>query len=175
MPREVTLEVPVFSEESANRVDSLNYSSTGLGPGHIRLELNRPGSYPQGGITPDYRDESSHDYRGLKDRFRSTSLRIMIRPRGPPADGSPDFVYSHREIYSMQLAVINWKWALAANFDGDENKERDDGFVLGVLMQKPQGARHAMVVDIKQCSLLVQCAAPYPCIFHRAFVSPTIF
>lgn len=161
MANNIPLEVPVFSVTSANSVIH-------SGHGTCRLELNAQGSYPQGGTTP-----TPTAYHHASILNSDTPLRIMIRPRGPPDDGSPDFVYTNDEFDVLMVqAVQNWKTS------GVMRRERGDGFVFGVLKEKRQdqqgggaGTGPPMVVDVDRCSRLVQLAAPYPCIFHRAFVS----
>lgn len=151
------LEVPVFSQSSADSVIS-------AGHGTSRLELNAQGSYSQGGTTP-----SPNTYRHAAVVNSQTPLRVMIRPRGPPDDGSPDFVYSKAELADMVRAVRDWQSS------GIMDEKRGDGFVFGVLKPKAVGSSgddsRAMVMDVDENRHLVNTAAPYPCVFHRAFVS----
>lgn len=155
----IPLEVPVFAPSSA---------SAAISAGAHRLELNRAGSYPQGGLTPEIAD-----LQVLLRSECSVPLRIMIRPRGPPADGSPDFVYSNEEFDAMKASIREFQAS------GLMQRDRGDGFVFGivrachVLHRTAHGDRsvgEAMVVDVERNRELVDLAAPWPCVFHRAFV-----
>lgn len=142
------LEVPVFSPPSA---------SLAIAAGAHRIELNRAGSYPQGGLTP-----SLADLEALSGSS-PVPLRVMIRPRGPPPadeEGAPDFVYSDDEFGEMKAAVC------AFRDSGLLRRERGDGFVFGVL----RAAGAAVVVDVERNRELVGLAGGLPCVFHRAFV-----
>ncbi|KAK2602540.1 hypothetical protein N8I77_009059 [Diaporthe amygdali] len=139
------LEVPVFSPASA-RV-ALTRAN--------RLELNRAGSYPQGGLTPEIPDVQSLS-------SVTVPLRIMIRPRGPPDDG-PDFIYSDGELEEMRRDVQRFKDS------GYLRAERGDGFVFGILKAKDGGVGAGLLVDVDRNSELVRLASPFKCVFHRAF------
>ncbi|ROW06136.1 hypothetical protein VMCG_04628 [Cytospora schulzeri] len=147
------LEVPIFSPASARAA---------LSRGAGRIEVNREGSYPQGGLTPD-----ESEVGPLSDS--PVPLRVMIRPRGPPPAGSgggPDFIYSGAEFEEMKDAIRRFKAC------GYLNTGRGDGFVFGVLKEvKEHGGREgrALVVDADRNRELVQLAHPFPCVFHRAF------
>ncbi|KUI71418.1 hypothetical protein VM1G_07230 [Cytospora mali] len=153
------LEVPVFSPASARAA---------LSRGASRLEINRAGSYPQGGLTPD-----ESEVEPLQDS--PIPLRIMIRPRGPPPDGGPDFVYSGAEFREMEGAIRRFKAS------GHLQEARGDGFVFGVLKGEKKkkneggggggggGGAAALVVDAERSRDLVQLAHPFACVFHRAF------
>lgn len=152
----ILLEVPVFSQSSADSVIR-------TGHGTARLEINAKGSYGQGGTTP-----AQNTYRDAVLNTQ-TPLRIMIRPRGPPGDGSPDFVYSEPEFNGMVEAIRDWQSC------GIMNERRGDGFVFGALKESEEKSAgvegRAMVVDVDRNLHLVNTAAPYPCVFHRAMVS----
>ncbi|KAJ4389217.1 hypothetical protein N0V93_006680 [Gnomoniopsis smithogilvyi] len=151
---QIYLEVPVFSSSSA---DSIIHADHGI----ARLELNAEGSYSQGGTTPD-----ANTYRHVVVNKR-TPLRVMIRPRGPPDDGTPDFVYSRAEFDGMIEAIRKWQSS------GILDMKRGDGFVFGALTSRAEDAgdddKRGMRVDVERNSQLVDMAAPYPCVFHRAF------
>lgn len=160
------LEVPVFSPGSA---------SAAIQAGAHRLELNRAGSYPQGGLTPDIADLQTLTAASVSEANPSPlpPLRIMIRPRGPPAD-EPDFVYSDAEFAEMKASVGAFKES------GLMRRGRGDGFVFGILKVRETeagrlGARaeSPVVVDVERNRELVELAAPWPCVFHRAFVRPS--
>ncbi|KAI3391708.1 hypothetical protein diail_6953 [Diaporthe ilicicola] len=138
------LEVPVFSPASA-RV-ALTKGS--------RIELNRAGSYPKGGLTPELSDVQSLS-------AVSVPLRIMIRPRGPPDDG-PDFIYSGSEFEEMIRDIQRFKES------GYLRTERSDGFVFGILRAR-DGEEGGLLVDADRNSELVRLASPFKCVFHRAF------
>lgn len=145
------LEVPVFSPASA---------MAALSQGASRLEVNRAGSYPQGGTTPDEAEVAPLS-------GSPAPLRVMIRPRGPPTvvDGAaagPDFVYSGAELDDMRDAIRRF------NACGHLRAERGDGFVFGVLTVEEEG-RGALAVDVDANRELVLLARPFPCVFHRAF------
>lgn len=155
MDDKIYLEVPVFSQSSAELIIRADH-------GTARLELNAEGSYGQGGTTPD---PNTYRHAVLNDR---TSLRVMVRPRGPPDDGSSDFVYSPAEFDGMVEAIRTWKSS------GILDERRGDGFVFGALelAKKDSGDNErGMRVDVDKNSHLVKEAAPYPCVFHRAFAS----
>lgn len=164
------LEVPIFSPASAQAA---------LSRGAARLEVNRAGSYPQGGLTP-----AASEVEPLAGS--PVPLRIMIRPRGPPGGGGgggvgPDFVYSDPEFDEMKRAVLRFRES------GHLRPERGDGFVFGVLEEKEEeeeevqpppppppargrGQRRARVaVDVGRNRALVRLARPLACVFHRAF------
>lgn len=152
------LEVPIFSPASAKAA---------LSRGATRLEVNRAGSYPQGGLTP-----AASEVEPLAGS--PVPLRIMIRPRGPPGSGvGPDFVYSDPEFDEMKRAVLRFKAS------GHLRPERGDGFVFGVLEEEEEeepppargrGQRRARVaVDVGRNRALVRLARPLACVFHRAF------
>lgn len=154
----IYLEVPVFSPSSAEFITQAEH-------GTARLELNAEGSYGQGGTTPD-----PDTYRNAV-QDNQAPLRVMIRPRGPPANGSPDFVYSNAEFDGMEEAIRLWQAS------GLMNEERGDGFVFGALQARGEeggageGKGKGRRVDVDRNRKLVDVAAPYPCVFHRAFVS----
>ncbi|CAN8095146.1 unnamed protein product [Discula destructiva] len=160
MSNKLRFEVPVFHSTSADSIIHL-----GLGLGTARLELNALHSYPQGGCTPS---QTTYHESITSASSSATPLRIMIRPRGPPDDDSPDFVYSQTEFDEhMERGVLEWKESNVLSV------ERGDGFVLGMLREKSLDDDHTgaprLVVDVERCSHLVRLAAPYPCVFHRAF------
>ncbi|GAO18583.1 hypothetical protein UVI_02021710 [Ustilaginoidea virens] len=136
------LEVATFSGDSMLKAQAQAAS---------RVELNAPGSYPLGGTTPPV-SELARVARRI-----TIPVRIMIRPRGPPADGSPDFVYSPAEVDQMARSVLAFKRS------GLMDPLRGDGFVFGLL------APPDLSVDRPSCRRLVRLARPYGCVFHRAF------
>lgn len=140
------LEVAVFSSQDALKAQSVGAS---------RIEFNAPGSYPDGGLTPPL------DELKLLSSKLDIPVRVMIRPRGPPQDGSMDFLYSEAELELMKEAIADIK---AANV---MKVERGDGFVFGILKQT--GGQYA--IDETICTDLVNTAKPIPCVFHRAFDS----
>lgn len=139
------LEVAVFSSASA-----LQAQSSGAG----RIELNASQSYPAGGTTPPI-----EVFRSLSPQM-TIPVRLMIRPRGPPQDGTPDFIYTHEELQVMKRDLT------AFVKSGLLNQARGDGFVFGILKSTATGH---LQVDSERCSELVQLAGPFPCVFHRAF------
>lgn len=145
------LEVPVFGASAALHALQANLIH--------RLELNRQNSYPQGGLTPTLAD--LHRVLHEHHHHATPPLRIMIRPRGPPPDGSADFLYSDDELVAMREQIGEFVES------GLMRREQGDGFVFGVLAKSGDG----VVVDVDKCRELVQLAAPWPCVFHRAFVS----
>ncbi|KFG77680.1 CutC family protein, partial [Metarhizium anisopliae] len=113
---QMPLEVAVFSGESALKAQS---------QGASRVELNAPGSYHVGGTTPPIAE--------LKRIAAKVTIpvRIMIRPRGAPGDGSPDFVYTPKEVAAMAQSIRDFKAT------GLLNPFRGDGFVFGLLQPAP--------------------------------------
>ncbi|EEY17972.1 copper homeostasis protein cutC [Verticillium alfalfae VaMs.102] len=138
-----SLEIPVFSPAAALHAQSL---------GAQRIELNAQGSYLAGGLTP-----TLDDLRAVSFSLTIPN-RVMIRPRGPPAEGL-DFMYSEAEFEAMLTDV---KRLLAG---GGLKAERGDGFVFGVLKR---GA-HGVEADRERNSKLVEAAGGLVCTFHRAF------
>lgn len=138
------LEVAVFSPGSA-----LLAQSQGAG----RIELNAPGSYASGGTTPPL------DVFNLLSSQMSIPIRVMIRPRGPPQDGSPDFLYAEDEFAGMKEAIDSFVNS------GSLNLSRGDGFVFGILKRGNDGVQ----VDVERCYELTKLCHPFPCVFHRAF------
>ncbi len=134
--------------------------------GVTRLEINRAGSYAAGGLTPTPDEVTA--VVSVLGPASPVPLRVMIRPLGPPApapapaDGSapPDFLYTDAEVAQMRGAIA----AFAAS--GVLDAVRGDGFVFGVL---ERGEGEALQVDSERSRALVQAAAPYVCVFHRAF------
>lgn len=159
------LEVPVFSPHSASRA---------VAQGAARVELNRAGSYPEGGLTPTVADLEAL----LVTPSSSSSgvpVRIMIRPRGPPPpssqEGGVDFVYTAAEFDEMKASILAFR-----NAAGLMRVDRGDGFVFGCLRkgekEKGEGdGEVALEVDVERNKELVQLARPFPAVFHRAFVS----
>ncbi|KAI1825084.1 hypothetical protein F4861DRAFT_212937 [Xylaria intraflava] len=142
------LEIPAFGAPAAVRAAA---------SGATRIELNAQGSYAQGGITPTSQDLA----RFAAAADPAVSVRVMIRPRGPPASGGRDFVYSEAEIEGMEASIRGF---LAL---GLLCPERGDGFVFGVLAEDGVGER--CWVDVERCARLVVAARPFRCVFHRAF------
>jgi copper homeostasis protein len=140
-----SLEVAVFSMASA-----LAAESQGAG----RVEFNAPESYAAGGTTPPL-----DLFCSLSSQL-SLPIRVMIRPRGPREDGTPDFLYSNDEFDIMKGCVQKFLES------GKMNLARGDGFVFGIL---EQGANGTLRVDVERCSQLTKLAQPYPCVFHRAY------
>jgi copper homeostasis protein len=185
----LSLEIAVFSGHSALMAQSA---------GAHRVELNAPGSYASGGLTPPVSELTA-----IASELK-IPLRIMIRPVGNPlpqggrrhktggpvvslnATSRPDFVYSPDEFELMKKSIEEFK---ATNL---MNPVRGDGFVFGVLRHAvdsdydvftPHPPRMAdlndsgddddvyseLVVDTERCRMLTELAKPFPCVFHRAF------
>lgn len=141
----INLEIPVFSPSSALQAQAL---------GAQRIELSARGSYPAGGTTP-----TLADLEGIT-KWLMIPVRVMIRPRGRPADGGPDFVYSDDELATMLRDVETFRGVL--------RRDRGDGFVFGVL--RTDGDDDEVVaVDLERNRRLVDAAGGLPCSFHRAF------
>jgi copper homeostasis protein len=152
-PELLNLEVAVFSGNEALLAQNL---------GATRVELNAPGSYEDGGLTPPV-SELTSVYKRL-----DIPVRIMIRPRGPPADGSPDFIYSAAEFGQMIKAVEDFKEVSLMN------PIRGDGFVFGIMMKADEESLEKypdekVAIDKVRCAQLLHHARPFGCIFHRAF------
>lgn len=161
------LEVPVFSPHSA---------SLAIAQHAARVELNRDGSYPDGGLTPTLADLKRlvlDNNTGTTSATTGTSvapIRVMIRPRGPPPEGQgPDFLYSDEEFEGMKEAIESFRLL------GAMKPERGDGFVFGCLKEKKEkekeGEKRMLVVDVERNRELVELAKPFLAVFHRAFVS----
>jgi copper homeostasis protein len=165
MPGDMPLEVAVFSGCDAISAQNL---------GARRVELNAPGSYGVGGLTPPVEELTSvaADLR--------VPIRIMIRPVGAPlAPGASDFMYSDAEFGMMKRSIEDYKCL------GIMNPIRGDGFVFGIV--KPASDRDnkdkrdgedeegdadeagGIAVDVDRCQELTELARPFPCVFHRAF------
>lgn len=168
--RRMPLEVAVFSGQAAHQAQLLGAS---------RVELNSPGSYALGGLTPPV-DELAC----VTDRL-AIPVHVMIRSRPAPSGGGPDFVYSPRDLARMFLSICRFKAA------GVMDLQRGDRFVLGALREEddsgggsdlgldddPEDGAHAtsrprrsrLVIDETICEALVEVAKPFGCVFHRAF------
>ncbi|KAG5925208.1 hypothetical protein E4U42_004441 [Claviceps africana] len=147
------LEVAVFSGASILKAQSQGCS---------RVELNAPNSYLLGGTTPPVAELAR-----VADQVR-VPVRIMIRPRGPPEDGSQDFIYTPEEVAAMAQSISEFKAS------GLLNPCRGDGFVFGLLrpcsdIDPDTGEPQTVAIDDEQCRALLRHAKPYGCIFHRAF------
>ncbi|CAK7203510.1 hypothetical protein SEUCBS139899_006244 [Sporothrix eucalyptigena] len=138
-------EIPVFSAAAAAVV---------VDHGATRLEINRAGSYVAGGLTPTLAEVESIS------KAVCVPLRVMIRPRGPPSSGEPDFLYSDTEFQQMCHELD----AFVAS--GLLQPARGDGFVFGILKSDRDGH---LSVDVDRNRQLVQAAGPYACVIHRAF------
>ncbi|KAH9909610.1 CutC [Xylariomycetidae sp. FL2044] len=148
----IKLEVPVFGPDSAIQAVPLDVS---------RLELNARGSYPAGGLTPLLEDL-------IPLASLDVPLRIMIRPRGPPADGR-DFIYTDAEFSQMDADIARLRESGLLSVD------RGDGFVFGIIVE--DGSDQSSVADKRlpcfvdkgRCASLVRAARPFKTVFHRAF------
>lgn len=152
----IHLEVPIFGPA---------FASAAVSAGASRIELNAQGSYPAGGLTPDIEDLSYIEGLGVP-------IRIMIRPRGPPASGARDFIYTDGEVDAMEESILGFKAS------GLMKAERGDGFVFGALGEAgqgwktddPSGPEHnGAILDVDQCRRLVNATKPFKAVFHRAF------
>ncbi|KAK3378497.1 CutC family protein [Podospora didyma] len=154
------LEIPIFGADTGVLAASL---------GARRIELNRAGSYAVGGTTPTLAELTS-----LITALSSSSLsqskrccvRVMIRPRGKQQQQQQDFIYSDAEFASMRNTVLR------VAEQGLLDPDRGDGFVFGVLKVKSGGSGGtggAVEVDVDRSRELVRLAAPFRCVFHRAF------
>lgn len=154
MPTKLPLEVAVFSSAAAHIAQTL---------GAHRIELNAPGSYASGGLTPPV-SELLSIAGGLK-----IPVRIMVRPAGSPLGiETDDFMYDHYQYDAMKGAMDAFK------ISGVMNPCRGDGFVFGILKpatpeDKAKDPDARVSIDVKRCTELVQYASPFPCVFHRAF------
>lgn len=152
--------------------------------GAKRIELNAPGSYDAGGLTPPVKELTS-----IASQLE-IAVRIMIRPRGAPHIAVPqggqhqeqeqqqeqdqyhelqDFIYTDDEIALMLQAIADFKATRVLN------PIRGDGFVFGILKRQTKASTLAKYPDLKytideeRCKLLIDAARPFPCVFHRAF------
>lgn len=157
-----TFEIPVFSAAAAK---------VAVDHGATRLEVNRAGSYAQGGLTPTHAEIEAVASALGAHASSTVPLRVMIRPRGQPSlHKEPDFVYTDEEFQQIRSDLA----ALVAS--GLLKASRGDGFVFGVLAQTPEGAAgdgdgggRPLRIDTDRNRQLVQAAEPYACVFHRAF------
>ncbi|KAK4069758.1 uncharacterized protein Triagg1_6888 [Trichoderma aggressivum f. europaeum] len=176
-PTKLNCEVAVFSGASGLEAQAM---------GAKRIELNAPGSYDEGGLTPPVKELTS-----IASQLE-IAVRIMIRPRGPPRvpvlqggqdqdqekkkEGEEDqdhllqdFIYTDDEIALMLQAIHNFKATRVLN------PIRGDGFVFGILRRQTKASTLAKYPDLKytvdeeRCKLLIDAARPFPCVFHRAF------
>ena len=124
--------------------------------GATRLEINRAGSYVDGGLTP-----SLAQVKEVIETLGQSAvpLRVMVRPCGPPADGV-DFVYSDAEFQQIQADLQAFVASRLLSPD------RGDGFVFGILIRDTAGAAQ---MDRQRNRLLVEAARGYACVLHRAF------
>ncbi|KAK7964248.1 CutC family protein [Apiospora saccharicola] len=144
------LEIPVFGPASA---------FPAIAAGAARIELNAEGSYPAGGLTPSIEDAAQ--LRDVK-----VPVRVMIRPRGPPAgpqEGQRDFLYSEAEIDGMVRSIEVFKAS------GTMRVGRGDGFVFGALATTEAEGNGRIVLQTGTVKRLVAAARPFKTVFHRAF------
>ncbi|KAK4041681.1 copper homeostasis CutC domain-containing protein [Parachaetomium inaequale] len=154
------LEVPIFGPGDGLTAVSLGAS---------RLELNQAGSYAVGGTTPTLPELtallSSLDSESI---YRPT-IRIMIRPRGPPPPsslGAPntpqDFIYTPTEFSTMASSITEF------TASGLPSPHHGDGFVFGVLCHNPTTGK--VELDVERNKKLVELAgqAGLKCVLHRA-------
>lgn len=187
--RDIRVEVAVFGG---------NEAITAQGLGAHRVELNAPGSYGEGGLTPPL-----SELRTIAP-FLEIPVRIMIRPVGAPlGENKDDFIYTDAQIQQMKDSITDFKKS------GYMNPLRGDGFVFGVLAKAtPPSSPHSVdvgvarlsligsdsggsgsgsslaaeeknldqqvatptvLVDKALCAVLTAHAKPFPCVFHRAF------
>ncbi|KAL2136942.1 hypothetical protein VTI74DRAFT_103 [Chaetomium olivicolor] len=159
------LEVPIFGPGDGALAISL-----GVG----RLELNRTGSYPLGGITPTI-PELTTLLASLPNSNNSNAtrpaIRIMIRPRGPPGPSTTDpslqdFLYTPAELAAMTASIREFT---ASNL---LDASKGDGFVFGILKRDEVTGR--LELDIERNRELVRLAAGdgegplLRCVLHRA-------
>ncbi|KAK3308734.1 copper homeostasis CutC domain-containing protein [Chaetomium strumarium] len=159
------LEVPIFGADTGALAASFGTS---------RLELNRAESYAQGGITPTLNELTtllsslSHDNR--------PTVRIMIRPRGPPSSPRPesnpgrkqdlaedqDFIYTPEEFSAMIGSI---KQFISS---GLLDPSKGDGFVFGIL--KRTASDGALELDQERNTELVTVVkkAGFKAVLHRA-------
>ncbi|KAI5924168.1 copper homeostasis CutC domain-containing protein [Camillea tinctor] len=147
----VCLEMPIFGTSAAEQA---------VRWGALRFEVNAPGSYSAGGLTPSLADLRIVTELGVP-------LRVMIRPRGPPSEGR-DFIYSEEEFSQMERDILQFRKS------GLLEKERGDGFVFGILeentdTQETGATTQRCWVDVQRCARLVKAARPFTSVFHRAF------
>lgn len=153
MAVKIPLEVAVFSGLSILKAQAQGCS---------RVELNAPNSYMLGGTTPPIAELAR-----VADQVR-VPVRVMIRPRGTPEDGSQDFIYTSSEVAAMAKSIQEFKAS------GLLNPCRGDGFVFGLLQFSSEtdsftGEPHMLQINEQQCKALIQHAKPFGCVFHRAF------
>ncbi|KAJ6438634.1 copper homeostasis protein cutC [Purpureocillium lavendulum] len=154
--RKINIEVAAFSAEMALKAQALGAS---------RIELNARGSYDDGGLTPAI-DELATLRTG--PRKLEIPVHVMIRPRGPPAGGQSDFIYSTHELAQMVTSICEFKAS------GLMNPTAGDRFVFGAIQEvdtiDPQmdGVKRTEV-DETICKALIETAKPFGCVFHRAF------
>ncbi|KAH6626283.1 copper homeostasis CutC domain-containing protein [Chaetomium sp. MPI-SDFR-AT-0129] len=180
------LEVPIFGPDHGVLAVSL---------GARRLELNRAGSYSLGGTTPTIAELSS-----LLASFPLSSptttpprptIRIMIRPRGPPSlsqpqqqqqqqqphedqdqqdqpqDQTQDFIYTPTELSTMTTSIPKF---LSPNL---LSPAHNDGFVFGILHHNPHTNKLALDRDQNSAlTKLIKSASSeersLKCVLHRA-------
>ncbi|KAH6611052.1 copper homeostasis cutc [Trichoderma cornu-damae] len=150
-PTRLNCEVAVFSGASGLEAQDL---------GARRIELNAPGSYEAGGLTPPVKELTS-----IASQLE-IAVRIMIRPRDQELQ---DFIYTDDEIAIMLQSIADFKATRVLN------PIRGDGFVFGILRRQTKPSTLAKYPDLKytideeRCKMLIEAARPFPCVFHRAF------
>ncbi|KAK0739546.1 copper homeostasis CutC domain-containing protein [Apiosordaria backusii] len=154
------IEIPIFGPQHGVAA----VRAIGIHPNFkTNLELNRTWSYPLGGLTPSRweLEELKHSL-GYTRLEKDVSVKVMIRPRGPPQSGE-DFLYSDAEFETMKSALLMFKESSLLN------RESNDGFVFGILRRSsPESQR--LVVDRERTAELRRLAGPdFNCVFHRAF------
>ncbi|PTB62835.1 copper homeostasis protein [Trichoderma citrinoviride] len=149
-PTKLNCEVAVFSGAAGLEAQDL---------GAKRIELNAPGSYEEGGLTPPVKELTSI----------ASQLEIAKKQQEEEEDKLQDFIYTDAEIDLMLQAIEDFKATRVLN------PIRGDGFVFGVLRRQTKASTLAKypdqkyTIDEERCRLLIEAAKPFPCVFHRAF------
>ncbi|KAL2119267.1 hypothetical protein VTJ04DRAFT_6227 [Mycothermus thermophilus] len=154
------LEVPIFGPDSGPAA-VLN--------GAGRLELNRAGSYDEGGLTPTLSElETLLSLLTALPSAPRPPIRVMIRPRGPPSSLRPDFIYTPSELLTMLRDIKDFASS------GLLDPSKGDGFVLGVLrsISGPHGSGEKVGIDVLMNRMLMELVkgfdVPFVCVLHRA-------
>ncbi|KAK4225891.1 copper homeostasis CutC domain-containing protein [Podospora fimiseda] len=159
------LEIPIFGPSAG---------PSALKAGVKQIELNRDGSYHVGGLTPSF-SELQTLISSFPSESKRPTIRIMIRPRGPPliTPDSRDFIYSTLE-YEVMKSCIG-KFVKSGLLD----PEKGDGFVLGLLKKSSSpssseaegssSSSSSIQIDYERVKELVGEAKGLKVVFHRAF------
>ncbi len=160
---DLPLSQPLLSQKSGDTPFTLHTLQIPAPSQRLRHLTDKPYLPALGGTTPTL-TELSTLLTSLSAANLRPTIRIMIRPRGPPAQTTSkppqDFLYTAAEISAMESSITSFISS------GLLDPARGDGFVFGLLTDE----RGSLELDAEGNTLLVELArrAGFTCVLHRA-------